>query len=322
MKTELLDTFQAAEEGFSVYNTLVLENDRVLLKGKHKLGEKPILLVEIKGTIDRLIDVSGLRGLNTSIQDQTIFTYKNGFGLIDHDHANLYLWENLHGEPMVVDIQQRPSNDQLELFDKYLEYASYDDTTDTFVIGIGAKHSPIGYAKWFAELDLGSIDNPTTVKAFWDAPYQLKREDYPKTYLHYMSPTLEWLNINDLSLIKNKKHIVCKGGQHTKGRSGVEFEFYILAVYDNQNRLIKKLEMEFGYGRFSTDKKYYILRPKKKKRLFVYNLETLELEYNIPLKSENNMGTIPTNYVVRADLKNDLLYVRHFNTINVCKLVR
>jgi hypothetical protein len=34
------------------------------------------------------------------------------------------------------------------------------------------------------------------------------------------------------------------------------------------------------------------------------------------------MGTIPTNYVVNADLKNDLLFVRHFNTINVCKLVR
>lgn len=322
MKTEILDTIEAAEEDFSVYSILILENNMIVLKGKHKLGGKPILLVEIKGTADRLIDVSELRGLNTSIQDQTIFTYKNGFGLIDHDHANLHLWENLNAEPMVMDIQQRSSGHQLELYDNYLEYASYDDTTDKFVIGIGEKHSPVGYAKWFAELKLDTTNDTTTVKAFWDEPYQLKLEDYPQTHFHYNPPTLEWLNINDLSLVKSKKYVICRGGQHTKGRSGVAFEFNILTVYDNQNNLINKLEMEFGHGGFSTDKKYFILHPKKKKRLLVYNLEKMELEYNIPLKSETNMGTIPTNYGVSADLKNDLLYIKHSNTINVCKLVR
>lgn len=321
MKTELLDTFQVAAQGFSVYSILVLENDRVVLKGKHQLGEKPVLFVEIKGATDRLIDVSGLRGLNTSIQHQTLFTYKNGFGLIDHDHAKLHLWENLDGVPMVVDLQQRPSHDQLELYDTYLEYASYDDTTDTFVIGIGAKHSPIGYAKWFAELNLDPTNETTTVKAFWDAPYQLKREDYPQTHLHYNPPTLEWLNINDLCLTQHKKYVVCRGGQHTKGKSGVAFEFNVLAVYDVQNTLIKKLETEHGFGRFSTDKKYFILHPKNKKRLLAYNLETLELAYTIPLKSETNMGTIPTNYGVSADLRNDILYIKHSATVNVCKFV-
>ncbi len=50
MKTEILDTIQV-EEPFFIHWSLALENDQlILLKGKHKLGEKPILHIEIIGT--------------------------------------------------------------------------------------------------------------------------------------------------------------------------------------------------------------------------------------------------------------------------------
>ncbi len=322
MKTEILDTIQV-EEPFFIHWSLALENDQlILLKGKHKLGEKPVLHIEIIGTDSSVIDVSFLRGLNTGIGNTTMFAYKKGFGVIDHDHAKFYLWETSSSTPKEIKVQQLSSDNQLDLYETYLKYVSYDEILDTFVIGIGEKHSPTFYAKWHADLSLKAINGSDNIVAFWDKPILLEREDYPPTYFHYKTPVLEWLNINDLITHNGKKYIICRGGQRTVGKSGVAFEFNILSVYDAKNKMLKKFEMEIGSGRFSSDKQYFIIKPKTKKCLLVYNLETLELTYNIPLKTESNMGSIPINYSVLGDLNNELLFIKQARILNVCKLIR
>lgn len=322
MKTEILDVIEV-EEPYFIYATLAIENDSLaLLVGKHKLGEKPILQVKIVGSNAQLIDVSFLRGLNTHFTNSTLFAYKKGFGVIDHDHAKFYLWENLDETPQEITVLQRPSDGQLDLYENYLRYVSYDTTTDTFAIGVGAKHSPPTYAKWFAELTLETEIENNAINAYWGDPCLLKREDYPQTYFHYKDPELEWLNINDLISNNGKIYIISVGGQHTVGKSGKAFEFNVLAVYGSQNKLVKKLEMETGYGRFSTDKKYFIIQPNRKKRLLVYDLETLEVAHNIPLKTASNMGSIPIDYGVQGDLNNDLLYIEQTRTLNICKIIK
>jgi len=322
MKTEILDTIEV-EDRFTIYRTLALENDNLaLLRGKHRLGEKPVLYVEIIGSDSMLIDVSFVRDLNTGIGNSTLFIYKNGFGVIDHDHAKFYLWADLNATPQEVEVRQQPSNNKLELYKTYLKYVSYDEILDSFTIGIGEKHSPKFYAKWYADITMENANGSKQLVTFWDTPILLKREDYPPTYFHDRDPAREWLNINDLISLNGKKYIICRGGQHTIGKRGVAFEFNILSVYDSNNKLLEKLELENGYGRFSSNKQYYIIRPITKKRLLVYDLESLELKHNIPLKTESNMGSIPTNYSVSGDLNNNLLYIKHLGVLNICKILK
>ena len=324
MQSEILDTlilsnYPTKRDDLLINNVLPLDNGNLLImltKGYGGPDSPQKLIIEIKGNLQRTIDVSYLYRPNTGVHSKSIFRYKQGFGLIDHDHAHLYLWDTLEGSPQILTVHNSASK-SIRINEKYLKFASYDDSNDSFVIGIGSSGSPVTYAKWWAELSLSNGKEPS---AFWDQPVQLNPENYPPTKFHYKDPALEWLNITDIICHQGRKFMITPGGQYTVGKTGVQFEFHILSVYDDQNRLVKNIELEFGGGRFTSDKKYFILKPKKKKRLLVYNLKTLKLDFNIPLKSDSNMGPIPTNHGVLADLKDDLLYVYNLTTLNVCQL--
>ncbi len=327
MKSEILDTlilseFPAKFDDFLVQNLLSIDDNLVILKsrGFRPPDNRPKLILEIVGKVQRTIDVSYLNDLNTGIHPRTLFQYKEGFGLIDHDNAQLHLWETLVAKPEIVAIEKNTSSD-FNINNRYLKLASYDNITDTFVIGIGSSGSPVTYAKWWAILKPINKSSSNRQKFGWTNPYLLNLKDYPQTKFHYRDPVLEWLNITDIVRHNGKNYIITPGGQFTVGKTGVQFEFHILSIYDDANKLLNQIEFEFGGGRFTSDKRYFILKPKKKKRLLIYNMETLEVDYNIPLKSEANMGPIPENHGVLADMVDDLLYVYNVTTLNVCKLI-
>ena len=321
-KTTFLESLHLSDWGYPEkmeephpLNFLVTDDsDIVTLKKAYvrELGKPDKLFVDIEGKIQRRIDVSYLSGLNTGLHKGTLFPYKNGFGLINHDKPELHLWADLAGDSEIIEIEN--GSKDIEVFDNCMRFASYDSAEDRFVIGIGAKHSPRTYAKWWATLDV------ERGKGIWKQVQALSLEDYPKTFLHYRSPVLEWLNIIELMAHGGKKYLVTHGGQHTVGRSGREFEFYVLGIYDRDDRLEKTIEMDFGKGHFSTDKKHFSLRPKTKKRLLIYDLHKQELECNIPLKPATNLGKISRDKLRYADLKEDLLYLTDFTSLSICKL--
>lgn len=96
----------------------------------------------------------------------------------------------------------------------------------------------------------------------------------------------------------------------------------MLGTYNQDNQLEKTIELDYGNGRFSTDKKCFLVRPKTKKRLLIYDLQKQDLEYNIPLKPETNLGSISRDCQVAADLRGDQLYLSDLRTINICDLVK
>jgi hypothetical protein len=312
----LTDYPQNQEDPYPLSYLVTDNQDLVFLKigPVMKLGRPASLTVEIDGAETRRIDVSFLSRLNTGLHRNTLFPYKDGFGLINHDKPELHLWDDLVSDPHVIEVENA-SND-IDVFDNYLRFASYDSVDQRFVIGIGEKNSPNTYGKWWASLDIAGN------KGYWKEAHALKRQDYPETYFHDSSDALEWLNITNLAAHGGKKFIVTPGGQLTVGRSGKEFEFHILSVYDRDDRLEKNIELDLGRGRFATNKQYFLLRPKTKKRLLIYSLDKQELEYNIPLKPETNLGNISPNHLMDADLSGDRLYVGTASTLNICKLVR
>ena len=191
-------------------NYLVTDNqDLVFLKiGPARGPGRPAsLTIEIDGAQKRRIDVSFLSKLNTGLHRNTLFPYKDGFGLINHNKPELYLWADLLSEPDVIEIENA-SND-IDVFDNYLRFASYDSVDRRFVIGIGEKNSPTTYAKWWATLDTAGN------KGEWKEAHALKRQSYPETYFHESSDALEWLNIINLAAQGGKKFIVTPGGQQS-----------------------------------------------------------------------------------------------------------
>lgn len=321
-KTKFLESLHLSDRSYPEkmeepypLNYLVTDGrDIVILKKAYirELAKPDKLFVEIEGKSQRRIDVSYLSGLNTGLHKGTLFPYKNGFGLINHDKPELHLWADLAGEPEIIEIEN--ATNDIIVYDHYMRFASYDSVEDRFVIGIGAKHSPEIYGKWWATLDVEGG------KGYWRQVYALSLENYPQTYFHYRDPLLEWLNISDLMAHGGKKYLVTPGGQRTVGKTGRRYEFYVLGIYDRDNQLEKTIELDFGTGHFSTDKKYFLLRPKTKKRLLIYDLQKQDLEYNIPLKPDINLGRISRDSLAYADLRGDLLYLTNFRDLSICKL--
>ncbi|MBT8103152.1 MAG: hypothetical protein KJO95_09305 [Gammaproteobacteria bacterium] len=318
IKTSILESlhltnfWEDREDPYPLNYLVTDDQDLVFLKrGPVKeLGKPAKLLIEIGREEKRQIDVSYLAGLNTGLHRNTLFPYKDGFGLINHDKPELHLWADLVSEPSVIEVENA-SND-IDVYDNYLRFASYDSEENRFVIGIGEKHSPHEYAKWWAILDVEGD------KGVWTEVRRLERQNYPDTCFHYRSDTLEWLNIINLAAHGGRKFVVTPGGQRTVGRTGKEFEFHILSVFDRDNRLEKNIELEHGRGRFSTSKQYFLLRPKTKKRIQIYDLNKQTLEYDIPLKPKTNLGDISPNHLMDADLRGDRLYVGTSSVLNIC----
>ena len=326
MKTEIIDTIEV-ENDFMIYNALAIDNNLVILKSKLARSSpfRDTTLIDIKGDISRTIDVSEIsENRNVGIHENTIFPYKNGFGLIIHYKAELMLWEELDANPIYVKIEHKEAETGLKLSDDYIVHCSYDYTSDEIIIGIRPNNSPRVLSRYWAKLNFDKDHtSPERISASWNKFHQLDLNKYPETYQKKIRSTLEeWLLIRNILLKDNKKYIITQGGRYSTSRSGPEFEFHILSLLDEKNNVIKNVELDFGKGKFSANKKYFVIRPKNRKTLLVYNLDTLEVVFKIPLKEESNMGTIPMKFQASGELNNDLLYIYNFNMLNVCKLLK
>ncbi|MEQ9297444.1 MAG: hypothetical protein RIF33_02725 [Cyclobacteriaceae bacterium] len=320
MKTEIIDTY-SPQEGFMINKVLpVNQETHVILMSKLSPDYTHKAVIEIKGALNRKIDVSGFLPEKKGIVHQSIFAYKKGFGLRDHGHSLLLLWGELEQEnPTIIHIEQSPHS-EIEMRKNSLAFASYDESDNTILIGINDNKGSAATARYWASLQfLEEVEKGNEISLEWNEVHELDAERYPPTYYH--GSPLEWLGINDIIQVNEKKYIYSIGGGLSRMRSGPQYEFSILSVLDKENNVIKNIDVEEGKRSFSADKKYFMVRPAKKKRLLIYDLETLEINYNIPLKADQNLGSIDGNIAVSADLYGNRLYVYTMSCLNICQLI-
>ncbi|MCG8307483.1 MAG: hypothetical protein MI975_08835, partial [Cytophagales bacterium] len=202
-------------------------------------------------------------------------------------------------------------------------FVSYDDSDNTFLIGINDKNGPAEIAKYWTILKLPELKLGTNeINLEWDNIQDLNPAFYPKTYYNHQYPNLEWLNIIEMVKVEGLKYCYTTGGSRTRMKSGPEYEFSILSKIDSQDQVIKNIEIKKGKRAFSADKKFLIVRPKSNKRLLIYDLNNMELAFEIPLKPKNNMGEIDGNRLVSSDLFKDKLYVYSLEHLNICQLIK
>lgn len=324
MKTEIIETYQTFEgkmdftSDFMIAKVLSLsENSYALLKTKQRED-----FIEIRGDVHRTIEISSIIPKSLQLNHTGIFSFKKGLGYMDHENSKLILWENLEAAPVIGTVLKAQSFD-LDMRKKSMAFVSYNNADNTFLIGINDKNGDKQTARFWTivrmpELKLGENE----INLEWDNIQDLNPEFYPKTAYNHQYPGLEWLNIIDMIKIDSFKYCYTTGGSLTRMRSGPEYEFSILSKIDSQNQVIKNIEIEKGKRYFSTNKKFLIVRPKSKKRLFFYDLNKMQLAFEIPLKPKNNMGEIDGNRLVSSDLFDDKLYVYSLEHLNICKLIK
>lgn len=324
MKTEIIETYQTFEgkmdftSDFMIAKVLSLsENSYALLKTKQRED-----FIEIRGDVRRTIEISSIIPSSLQLNHTSIFSFKKGLGYMDHQNSKLILWERAEAEPVIATILKSESFD-LDMRKKCIAFVSYDDADNTLLIGINDKNGPSEIARYWTILKLPELKlGRSEINLEWDNIQDLNPGFYPKTDYNHQYPNLEWLNIIDMVKIDGFKYCYTTGGSRTRMKSGPEYEFSILSKIDNQNEIIKNIEIEKGKRYFSTNKKFLIVRPKSKKRLFFYDLNKMQLAFEIPLKRKNNMGEIDDNRLVSSDLFEDKLYVYSLEHLNICKLIK
>lgn len=322
MKTEILLQYQPPQD-WDIYKVLpVFDGNYIVYRYRYP----DEFVIEIFGSSNRIIDVSEMvkKGPGIAVHYHGLFSYKNGFGLRDWNNSRILLWTDLEADHTVINVQQSPQS-QIEMRSQCIAFASFDATDNKMLLGINDDKGPSTLAKYWTTIDfqptarLLSQGKDLTIE--WNDVHQLDPKLYPQTYFHYQYPWREWLNITDIAKLNRRTYIHTTGGQKTRMRSGPEYEFSILSALNEENTVLKNLEVDEGKSSFSANQKYFIQRPKKRKRLLIYNLEEMELAYDIALKPQQNLGKMDGKNMVRADLHDDTLYVYQFHHLNVCRLI-
>lgn len=324
MKTEIIESYQTFEDVFDFRNDFMITKVLPLSTNSYALLKKTLRedVIEIRGNVNRTIEVSQIIPKSLQINHTSIFSFKKGFGYMDHQNSKLIIWEELEGEHIVVNVLKSEGFD-LDIRKKCIAFVSHDDSDDTLLIGINDKKGPSEIARYWAILQLPNFKlGAKEIELKWDNIQDLNPNFYPKTEYNHQYPELEWLNIIGMVQTNGFKYCYTTGGQRTRMKSGPEYEFSILSKIDNQNQVIKNIEIEKGKRSFSANQKFLVVRPKLKKKLLIYDLQKMELTYEVPLKPKNNMGKINGNSLVSADLYEDKLYVSSLEYLNICKLVK
>lgn len=319
MKTELLYEYDL-EEGIEISRVLPIDQDNFLVlvckaeKGKKEFciniigGNTPI----IAGNNPRKIKVTPIQERDGLNHFTALFKYKSGFGLMEYT-GRVLLWESLGGKPVRVSIQD-PFLSANEFVKGFTSFISHEG--NEFIIGIEEPISSGFPAKYWAKLAL----RPKSffwIKSSFIRPdlgklYRLDLDQYPITSRHKF-PEGEWLNILQLIKREDKIYLHTNGGAASRTKSGPDYEFSILSILDRENNLIKNVNVEEGKGCFSTDKKYFILHPRKNKtKLLFYSLENLEIAFEVFI-------SYPGKYF-SFDFCGDRLYVHGRDFLHIRKL--
>ena len=277
-------------------------------------------VLHFHGKYERLIELPVMKrydGLNGFC---SIFKYKDGFGLAER-FGRLSLCSNLGGDLKQVQIAQ-PNLSTDGALQPFLSGVSYKESDDSFILGINDELSYFFPAKYWTRMKLINKKvlgfNLSQLNPVLNGLQVLEIDKYPATSRNYSES--EWLSIQNFEVDTNKLLIHTNGGSSTRSKSGTDFEFSIISEFDRNLTFIDNHIVEEGKVFFSTDKKYFIILSRNNRKLFVYNKDSFEVDFEISLTSKQNLGTGKPKHI-SVDIWEDSLYIYGKDFLNICKLL-
>lgn len=322
MKTEIINAIEIPDK-LLVHKVLPLADNcfAVLFS---QLGSGPgsptNWIVQIFGEGERMIRIADFIPPVSNGDVKNIFRYQDGFGLSDHAHSLILLWSKLDVAPMRIEVKQSPAS-PIKMLRRCLGNVSYSKADHALLIGINHNGGPTEIDRYWTTFKLPKWIKRRNMEFEWSEPQQLEPENYPMTHKDRIS-ALEWLSIMSLSHAAGKKYIHTNGGMMTRTKTGPRYEFNIVSIMDNQDRLIGETHFEDGKITFTADQKHIILLGNNGKRLFIYDIDSQDLSYEIALTPKQNSKNIKHSVYTSSELFGDTLYVYTPRAINMCRLLR
>jgi len=323
MKTQILAQYDLPSDDWLISGVVTLSPDTYAVYRSNHRGCQYV--IDIRGGIERSIDISAMV-MDRQIKHHRLFGFCDGFGLCDYNNTQLLLWADAASDACTVRVEQSPDSD-VQVSNRYLAFASYDASDETLLLGLNDRSGFVGIARYLSVLKFSPEEmfkkGRREITVRWKDVRELDLAHFPPTQLTQWgtSPALEWLSINDGVKTNNTLYVHTKGGSHSRSKTGPEYEFSILARFASGSGAPETLDVGEGLVRFTTDKRFFIVKPKRRKCLLVYDLDQMVLAFEVPLRPKQNMAGIEPGHGVRADLHDDRLYVSSLLHLNVCQLV-
>ncbi|MDN5216952.1 hypothetical protein QQ020_33080 [Fulvivirgaceae bacterium BMA12] len=313
MKTKIIHEYKL-NPGQEISRVLPLSsNDFAVLT--YQSG-KPSL--NIHGSHERQIDLPDIKKVDDLNRYCSLFNYKDGFGLAQ-SFGRLSLCQNLSGNLKTVQLKHPYPEKQHYPF---LASVGYREADDSFIAGIENEFS-VGFpAKYWTQIRLEKkkVLGLQMPRLNWTLG-ELRALDlnkFPPTTRNYSDG--EWLNMQTIGVDTNRLFIYTNGGAATRSKSGPNFEFSIISEFDGDHRFIGNHTVEEGIVFFSSDKKYLILLPRNKKKLFIYDKNTFCMAFEISLTPKQNLGTKTTKYL-SVDMWGNCLYLYGKDFLHRCEII-
>ncbi|MFK7964041.1 MAG: hypothetical protein AB8C46_08745 [Burkholderiaceae bacterium] len=317
MKSKIIDQVDPPENWLIAGALVLAGGARVLYTTHLRAGN----VIEVFGSVRRTLDVTAAVD-HRQLKHHSLFVFGEGFGLCDWNNSKLLLWHQIDSDMVEFAIRQSPDS-SIEVSPRYVGLASYDSVNERLVLGINSNNGPAAVARYLTALSLpmDSVARPGADPGIeWCDARPLDLQHYPKTSLNHQ-PGSEWLGISALAVSDGTTYVHSKGGSLSRTKSGPEYEFSLLSALDDLGGAPRNLPVQEGNSSFSSDKQYFIQRPRSRKKLVFYKLENMSEAFDLSLKPEQNMANIDGKVMVGADINGDQMCIYSLQHANFCQLI-
>ncbi|MFN8437904.1 MAG: hypothetical protein U0V72_09700 [Cytophagales bacterium] len=323
MKTEIIHSY-FPREGYLIDSALLLtENKIAIFTSKYK--EPSFLDVIDLDNTNRSIDLSKILNFDTSNYYKCYFNFGDKFGLI-HRAEKLLLFDHNDFNSFEIFEIQNPFKPDKHDRKTNAELASSSLIENNLLFGL-ADYAHYGFPpRYLCQLEKSKSKKllgfgKEDIQYKWGKLFELPKHHFPETEFNKFGSDNDWLNIRAISQNDDSIFIHSTGGSNTRLKSGNPFEFNIIAKFDKHYKWLENFQIEKGIGRFSTDRKYFILNPlEKKNKLYFYSTIDFEIKFEISLTAKQNIGQEKATQI-KADKINKRLLVYNHRFLNVCRLI-
>jgi hypothetical protein len=314
MKTQIIQTYKP-RDGYFFDKILNLDKETTIVF-RSKYNAPSYFDVLNNGILVNSFDFSKIGGFDTSTYQKGYFKTKNGFGIINLTE-DLLIWEtNDLDNPKIIKVSNPfPPDEHLRKL--YVIKTSFDEHTNELICGM----SDYFYYNYPPRYISNLIIEKTFAGAKWTDLFELPKQNFPPTASIQSNDNMDWLNIREI-FVKNADIFVhTTGGLSTRLKSGNMFEFSIVAKFDKNKEWVKNFIIEEGVGNINSTNDLFIIQAKSKKsKLYVYNTNDFNMDFEIALTSKQNLGEEKSNDI-SADIIGDRFYIFNQRFLNICRII-
>lgn len=323
MKSEIMQSYRPREE-YSINSILNIDKEKTIIFSS-KYSSNSYIDLLVNGKVVDSLDLSEIDNFNTSGYYKAYFKTNNGFGMI-YMAEEILFWDSIDLQnyklikilnPFLPDKHQRKT---------YASKAFYDENSNELICCLHDYFASGFPPRYISNLKFednkkffGLFGSNTGAK--WSSLFELPKHNFPPTEFSKYNDNSDWLNIKELFVKNSNIYIHSTGGTSTRLKSGKDYEYNVIAMFDMNRNWCKNFEIKEGIGIVNTNKEYFILHPREKKsRLYFYNTDNFTIEFELSLTSKQNLGEENYNQMY-ADLIDNKLYVFNHKFLNICQLI-